>query len=206
MRKVLLAALAALAATTAIAQTQSSGKVIAKGETLRIQIYPSAVPQLGLKVAVERGFCKDHGITCELVTIPSGPTGLQALAAGSLEISNSSNDLNMQAVAQGNDFQLIVGTFAPNPYSLAVHKDVPLPNLAKGYPAVMADLKGLKVGVTGRGAATEIQARALLRGAGLDPESSVTFVAVGSPGTAYLRCWLSRSMPMSRSSRLPRCA
>lgn len=179
----LAAATVALAFTsTAFAQTP---KVVAKGETLRIQIYPSAVPQLALKVAVEKGFCKAHGLNCELVTIPSGPTGLQALAAGSLEFSNSSNDLNMQAASQGNDVQVVVGTFYSNPYSIAVRKDVPLPNLSKGYPAVMQDLKGLKIGVTGRGAATEIQARALLRGAGLDPETAVTFVAVGSPGTAY---------------------
>lgn len=175
-----IAAAAAFIATT----SASAEKIVANGETVRIQEYPGAILHFTQWVAADKGFCKAHGLTCQMVQIPSGPVGLQALAAGSLEISFASTEVTMQAASRGNDVQLIVGHSPANIYVLSVHKDVPLPNKAKGYPAVMQDLKGLKIGVTARGAGTELQARALLSGAGLSPDS-VTYVAVGSPGTAY---------------------
>jgi NitT/TauT family transport system substrate-binding protein len=90
----------------------------------------------------------------------------------------------VSAAARGADIQIIASTHPKHYTSLSVSKDVPLPNLSKGYPAVMKDLKGRKVGVTVRGSAVELQVKALLAGAGMQPDD-VTFVAVGSPGTAY---------------------
>ena len=57
------------------------------------------------------------------------------------------------------------------------------PNAAKGYPAVMADLKGKKVGVTARGSGAEFQLLDMLKGAGMSG-SDVTIVPVGAPNTA----------------------
>src|SRR4051794_29828145 len=57
---------------------------------MRIQDYPSSVLNLPHWVMIEGGFCEKHGIKCESVPIPSGPVGLQALAAGSIEVSWSS--------------------------------------------------------------------------------------------------------------------
>lgn len=179
-----ITAIAAAAAFVATASMSAAEKIVANGETVRIQEYPGAILHFTQWVAADKGFCKAHGITCQMVQILSGPVGLQALAAGSLEISFASTEVTMQAASRGNDVQLIVGHSPANIYVLSVHKDVPLPNKAKGYPAVMQDLKGLKIGVTARGSGTELQARALLSGAGLSPDL-VTYVAVGSPGTAY---------------------
>lgn len=175
-----LLALVALCSGSAFSQD----KVMANGETVRIQEYPGAILHLTQWVAADKGFCADHGIVCEMVQIPSGPLALQALAAGSLEVSFASTEVTMQAASRGNDVQVIVGHSPDNIYTLSVHKDVPLPNKDKGYPDMIQDLKGLKVGVTARGAGTELQARALLAGAGISPDD-VTYVAVGSPGTAY---------------------
>lgn len=167
-----------------LAAADAQEKIVANGETVRIQEYPGASLHFTHWVAIEKGFCKAHGLNCHLVPIPSGPVGLQALAAGSLEVSFASSEVTMQAASRGNDVQLIVGHSPGNVYVLSVHKDVPLPNKAKGYPAVMQDLKGLKIGVTARGSGTELQARALFAGAGMSPDAA-TYVAVGSPGTAY---------------------
>lgn len=154
--------------------------------TLKVQIYPGTIsaghPVLWL--ASDKGFCKARGLTCQLVEIASGPLGLQALASGSIQIAFATTDVAMQAAARGNDIQLIASAHPNRYFTLSARKDVPLPNLAKGYPAVMKDLQGLKIGVTARGSGTEIQTRALLAGAGMKAED-VTFVAVGSPGTAY---------------------
>jgi NitT/TauT family transport system substrate-binding protein len=61
---------------------------------------------------------------------------------------------------------------------------VPLPNKAKGYVGVVQDLKGKKIGVSGRGAGTETNYLALMAAAGLSP-SDVTFVPLGGPPPAY---------------------
>lgn len=167
--------------TTAVGAEE---KIVANGELVRIQEYPGAILHISQWVAADRGFCEDHGIRCEMVQIPSGPVALQALAAGSLEVTFASTEVTMMAASRGNDVQLIVGHSPDNIYTLSVHKDVPLPNKVKGYPAVMEDLKGLTVGVTARGAGTELQARGLFIGAGMDPDE-VTYIGVGSPGTAY---------------------
>ena len=68
--------------------------------------------------------------------------------------------------------------------SLSVRADVPLPSKDKGYPAMMKDFKGLKIGTTARGSGGEVIFNAMLRDAGMQP-SDVTYVAVGGPATAY---------------------
>lgn len=173
---------AALVAFPPIAE--AAEKVVANGETVRIMEYPGSIGNPVAWAAADKGFCAAHGIKCELTMIPSGPLGLQALAAGSLDVFYASTDVIMMAAAHGNDVQSFLGVFENNPYTLDVRKDLPLPHLAQGYPAVMQDLKGRKIGVTARGAATEVETTALLEGAGLG-RNDVTFVAVGSPATAY---------------------
>jgi NitT/TauT family transport system substrate-binding protein len=61
---------------------------------------------------------------------------------------------------------------------------VALPHRAQGYPAIMQDLKGLKVGITARGSGGEAFFNAMLREAGMVPQD-VTYVGVGGPSTAY---------------------
>lgn len=172
-------------ATGADAQRQT-GKIVAKGETVRIQIYPGTIGS-GHPVAwvvMEKKLCEAHGLKCQFLEMPSGTLGLQALAAGSIEISYATTEVAMQAAARGNDIQLIASTH-PNLYvTLNASKKLPLPNLAKGYPAIMQDFKGKKIGTAARGSGTEIHFRAMLAGAGMKPED-VTFVAVGSPATAF---------------------
>lgn len=164
------------------ALAQAPAKVVAKGETVRIQVYPGTIGggHPILWAAIDKGFCTAHGLKCQLVEIPSGPLGLQALAAGSIEVATATVDVAMQAAARGNDIQLIAG-IRPTLFFSVIARDR---NAPKGYPAAIQGLKGKKIGVSGRGSGTEIQMRAILAGAGIKPED-VTFVAVGGPATAY---------------------
>ena len=61
---------------------------------------------------------------------------------------------------------------------------MPTPNAGKPYPQMIADLKGLKIGISTPGASTDVTLRFLLREAGLDPQKDVTIVPVGDPTTA----------------------
>jgi NitT/TauT family transport system substrate-binding protein len=151
-------------------------------KVLRTQVYPASIVSLPVWVADDGGFCKKEGIECPAVPIASGPLALQALTAGSLEVMFTSTDVIMQAAARGNDVVLITGHSPDNIYELSMRKDIGLKN--KSYPEVMKEFVGKTVGISARGSAVENQMRALLIGAGLDPDS-VTYVAVGSPNTAY---------------------
>ena len=48
----------------------------------------------------------------------------------------------------------------------------------------MQDLKGLRIGVTGRGAASDFIVRAMFEEAGLKGDDA-TYIAVGGPATSY---------------------
>lgn len=184
-RPILGAAVAgALALLAPAAMAQSPGKIVANNQLLRIQEYPGTILNLPIWVAADGGFCQAHGLRCQGTAVPSGPLALQALAAGSLEIMYASTEVITAAVSRGNDVQVFVGHSPNNIYTFNIRKDVPLPNAAAGYPAIMKDLKGLKIGVTARGAGTELLSRALFIGAGMNPDD-VTFVATGSPTTSY---------------------
>jgi NitT/TauT family transport system substrate-binding protein len=149
---------------------------------LRTQVYPGSIVSLPVWVADDGGFCKAEGIECPAVPSASGPLGLQAVAAGSLEVMFTSTDIIMQSASRGNDVVLITGHSPDNIYELSIRKDIGVKD--RSYPAVMKEFVGKTVGISARGAAVENQMRALLIGAGLSPES-VTYVAVGSPNTAY---------------------
>jgi NitT/TauT family transport system substrate-binding protein len=160
----------------------NGGQALAAAQVLRTQVYPGSIVSLPVWVADEGGFCKAEGIECPATAIASGPLALQALAAGSLEVMFTSTDIIMQAASRGNDIVLISGHSPNNIYELSMAKNVGLKERA--YPDVMKQFVGKTVGVSARGSAVENQMRALLVGAGLDPES-VTYVAVGSPNTAF---------------------
>ncbi len=171
-RQALVAALTFVVCASAHAQTP----------TLRIQDYPGIVGTLA-RVAVEKGYCAKNGVQCTLTTIPAAPLGVQTLMAGGIEVALAPSEVAIQSVARGADLKIVGGMFNASPFMLFVGPAL-FDSAAKGYPAVMHDLKGKKVGVTSRGAAPEFQIKAMLAEAGLKADD-ITFVAVGSPNTGY---------------------
>ena len=159
------------------AQTES------QGETVRFQDYPG-LGNLMIRVARTKGYCKAAGINCEMTMIPAAPLGLQALIGGSLDVAQTPIEVLAAAVSRGSKLRAVVGSAVSNIFQVDVIATLPLPNETKGFPAMMQDLKGRKIGVSARGAATEVFFRALLQDAGLEADD-VTFVAVGAPNTAF---------------------
>lgn len=151
-------------------------------EVVRIQDYPG-LGNLLTRVAIAEKFCEKHGIRCELRTVPSAPIGMQMLLAGDLDVQMGPPEVIFNAVARGAKVK-VPGTFHGTPMTfLMASSRLATPNEPRGYPAVMQDLRGKRVGVTARGAGTEFQLASLLKGAGMSP-SDVTILAVGSPDTA----------------------
>jgi NitT/TauT family transport system substrate-binding protein len=155
----------------------------AQPTSLRIQDYPG-IGNFLVRVANANGLCEKNGVKCELRTIPQAPLAVQTLLAGDLDIAFAPAEVVLQAVNKGADLKAIgSGARAPN-FFLMAGAGLPTPNAAKGYPAVMQDFKGKKIGVTARGSAAEFQLVTLLKGAGMKADD-VTIVAAGSPNTAF---------------------
>jgi NitT/TauT family transport system substrate-binding protein len=150
---------------------------------LRIQDYPG-IGNFLVRIANANGLCEKHGVKCELRTIPQAPLGMQTLLAGDLEIAYTPPEVVVQAANKGADIKAIgSGAIAPI-FFLMAGAALETPQAAKGYPAVMHDFKGKKIGVTARGSAAEFQLVSLLKGAGMTADD-VTIVAVGAPNTAF---------------------
>lgn len=160
-----------------------SGAYAQERPVVRYQLYGKIIGHMPEWVMAEKKLCEKYGITCESVTLNSAPLAQAASAAGSVDIINSTLDTSLVAVERGNDLVFVGATTSVVPYVMLVRPDVQLPNKAAGYPKVMSDLKGMKIGVTSRGSSAEVFLRSLLTGAGMSIES-VTVVPVGPPVTA----------------------
>lgn len=150
---------------------------------VRFQDYPG-LGNLAIRVAQTKGWCAEAGIQCELKPIPSAPLGLQALIGGSIDVAQTPIEVVAAAVSRGAKVKTVVGSAVSNIFQIDAANTLELPHEAEGYPAVMQDFKGTKVGVVSRGSATEAFFRFLMKQAGQDPDS-VTYVAVGAPMTAF---------------------
>ncbi|MDO8768713.1 MAG: ABC transporter substrate-binding protein [Burkholderiaceae bacterium] len=157
---------------------------MANGETLRIQYIGGSTANYPGIIAERKGFCEKRGFKCELKAINAGPLALQALVGKSVDVALTGTDTAVANFVGGGDLLIVATLRQDNPFIVVARSDVSLPNKAKGYPAVMQDMKGKIVGVTGRGASVETNFHALLTGAGMQA-TDVTYVGVGGPATAY---------------------
>lgn len=169
----------AMLATAAMAQAPR-----ANGETLNIQNYAGTTGNMHAFIAANKGFCQKYNFKCELKIINSGILGLQTLVGKTIDIAQAGAEQTASTIVAGANLAVVGTSITNNVLALSARADVAFPNKAKGYPAVMADFKGLKIGVPARGAASEVFMNAMLAEGGLKP-TDVTYVAVGGPQTAY---------------------
>lgn len=171
----LLALLAALASAPA-AHAQST-------EVVRINDFPGT-GNIIARVAIAKKFCEKHGIRCETRVFASAPLAMQVMLSGELEVAYTPPEIVVQAALQGSHLTVMGSGFARSPFFLIVGNHLNLPNAAKGYPEVVKDLKGKKIGVPARGSTAEFLLKSMLKDAGLSP-NDVIIVASGAPNTTY---------------------
>jgi len=154
-----------------------------KGETVRLQDYigTSALP---LHVAIVKGYCANNGIKCELRPVQTTALGIQALLANNLDGAEAALESWIPAVVKGAKINAVVNILSKNLGLMVVGNHVDTPNAGKPFPDWVKDLKGKKIGVTSRGSGVETGVRFMLDKAGMKADD-VTFVAVGTPNTAY---------------------
>ncbi len=184
----LLAVTAGTSGTAARADELPVSSTIPPAATkIRVMVYNGAYTSLPVFIAKDVGFYAKYHLDPELTVVASGPAGVAALLGGSLDFIEPPTDQIIENQVHGSDLRIVVGNEVRNFFDLVASNKLKLPHEAAGYPAIMQDLKGLRIGVNALGASTHLMMNALLKGAGMTPDD-VTYVADGSSNTA-LAAW-----------------
>lgn len=149
---------------------------------VNISVFTGSLVTLIERITVNQGFLEKEGIKGNLVEATNGPAMLAAVLGASSDFTAASPIFTWDLHGKGECLTYMgngVGGF----YSLIARADVDMPNASKGFPDSIRDLKGKRIGVVGRGTATEQFTAMVLRDAGLDPNKDVTFVATGGLAT-----------------------
>jgi NitT/TauT family transport system substrate-binding protein len=110
-------------------------------------------------------------LDAELLFIPSTTTSVSSLLAGDVNVANASGGDVASAAVAGGDIVLVSCYLNSLPYELVVQESV----------KSAEDLKGKSIGISRLGSASDVAARALIRGLGMEPEKQVLIMQVGGP-------------------------
>jgi NitT/TauT family transport system substrate-binding protein len=120
-------------------------------------------------IAQELGFYKKNGLDSELLFIPSTTTSLTSLLAGDVNVANVSGGAVASAVLAGAQIAMVACYLNSLPYELVVNESI----------KTAEELKGKSIGISRLGSASDVAARALLRGLNLEPDKQVPILQVG---------------------------
>lgn len=122
-------------------------------------------------LAQDRGFYKKHSLDVDLLFIPSTTTSVSSLVAGDVHVANASGGGVASALVAGADLVMVSCYLNSLPYELVVAETI----------KSAEDLKGKSIGISRIGSASDVAARALIRGLGLEPDKQVLIMQVGGP-------------------------
>jgi NitT/TauT family transport system substrate-binding protein len=122
-------------------------------------------------LALDAGLYRKHALDVELVFIQSSTTSVSSVVAGDIQVANTSGGAVASAVVGGANLIMTACYINTLPYELVVQASV----------KSAEDLKGKSVGISRVGSASDVAARALIRGLGLEPVKEVPIIQVGGP-------------------------
>ncbi len=121
--------------------------------------------------ALDSGLYRKHGLDVELVFIQSSTTSVSSVVAGDIQVANTSGGAVASAMVGGANLVMTACYINTLPYELVVQESV----------KSAEDLKGKSVGISRVGSASDVAARVLIRGLGLEPVKDVPIIQVGGP-------------------------
>jgi NitT/TauT family transport system substrate-binding protein len=177
----LSAALVAAAVGSTAAQATRAAHC-SKVDTLHVAIFPGNINGFGIYIANGKGFFAANCIKVVPVNVTNANAALAASVQGGIDIAFMTPDVAIAARSHGLNVQIIGSMLSRIPNALVVTKGTPLPHGSEGFPGVMQDLVGKRIGVTALGSGTQGTAEALFQAAGLSP-TSATYVPIGGTAT-----------------------
>ena len=147
--------------------TAAQGQEMRKLKAAYTSISGNMTP---LWAAREGGIFKKYGLDVELLSMPSGQEGMNALIAGELEFLQIAGSTTTAAAVGGADVVALATTIERLVTSLVVGPAIQKPE----------DLKGKSIGISRFGTSIDTGARLALRHFGLVPEKDVAIVQIGA--------------------------
>ncbi len=154
-----------------------------KPATVRIQEWTGDIINIVPWIAQAKGMFRAHCLDVRFTPLVSGPGSITALVNGTIEFANGAPDNIIRPRSKGVDVRLTSNMYAGQWSALVAGNQLVLPHRQVGYPAVMSDLVGKKIGVTVLAGTTEAYVRSSFEGAGLGA-GGATYVSVGGVATA----------------------
>lgn len=160
----------------------------AMAQTPRVKIREAHTGTLFMApvyIAEAAGFMGEEGIDLELIEVESGALGIAALVSGQVEFFDADPFQAVQLRRQGRQITFVYNLTKRVTLDMVMHPEVAR---ARGVSRSMpiqqrfAALRGLKLGVTRPGAATDVYMRYYLKRAGMNPDRDVQIIAVGGGG------------------------
>ncbi|MFG1997232.1 ABC transporter substrate-binding protein [Actinoplanes sp. NPDC048988] len=136
----------------------------------------------GYAVAELEGFYARQGLTFSPTWATSGTVLLQGLVSGDFDVANLGPAQLYDAIGNGACARVLRPTQGAG-YGVIAQPGLHL-DTTRPYPGILTQLRGRTVGVPARGAAQELVLRSLLAEAGLNPDTDVTWVAIGGGAAA----------------------
>jgi NitT/TauT family transport system substrate-binding protein len=149
------------------------GAATAQVQTVRVgwcakTVSSAAAPYA---VATKFGWFEKDGIKVDLVPLPGSTDCVKLVATKELQASLPSVEPLAIIRPQGVKAKFFYTAYQGNIYGIAVPADSPIKSIT--------DLKGKKIGVTSMASAGVIVARALVKAAGMNPDSDVSIIVAG---------------------------
>ncbi len=176
-------ALAALAVAAVLTMTAG-----AAGQGTRVRLREAHTGTLFMApvfIAEAAGYMAEEGIDLELFEVDSGALGIAALISGQVQIFDADPFQAVQLRRQGKQILFIYNLTKRVTLDMVMHPEVARArNISRSTPIAQrfAALRGLKLGITRPGAATDVYMRYYLKRAGLNPDRDVQIVSVGGGG------------------------
>jgi NitT/TauT family transport system substrate-binding protein len=133
-------------------------------------------------IAEAAGYMAEEGIDLELTEVDSGALGIAALVSGQVQFFDADPFQAVQLRRQGRQILFIYNLTKRVTLDLVMHPEVARTrNISRSTPIAQrfAALRGLKLGITRPGAATDVYMRYYLKKAGLNPDRDAQIISVG---------------------------
>ena len=121
--------------------------------------------------ALDGGMYRKHGLDVELIFIQSSTMSVSTVVSGDIQVANTSGGAVASAVVGGANLVMTACYINTLPYELVVQESI----------RSLEDLRGKSVGISRIGSSSDVAARVLIKGLGLEPVKDVPIIQVGGP-------------------------
>ena len=179
MKRLMILVLVALVGAGGMANAQAVKKV-------KMTIPVIAHSMLPVFLAQNKNYFAEEKLEVEVNSTNGGGPDIRALIAGDVDFSFTTGDNVILAHQEGKKLTMVMSGLNKLFINWAIHKDAAKSKgITEATPLAekMKALKGMTIGVTNAGALTSHLANFVVRKAGLNPQSDVNIVPIGSGPT-----------------------